>query len=106
MKMFYFFMFFVEVCIGVVLEVNVKVLVWGKQYEVDVCILFEFIIDVKVIELLIFFCDEGMCIVCLFDGLCSDGCGFELKCFFIFCDFMKFWFGGFEVIKFVYMVQV
>lgn len=106
MKMFYIYILFVEVCIGVVLEVNVKVLVWGKQYEEDVCIFFEFIIDVKVMEFLILFCDESMCIVCFFDGLCSNGFGFEFKCFFIFCDFMKFCFGGFEVIKFVYMVQV
>lgn len=106
MKMFYFYILFVEVCIGVVLEVNVKVLVWGKQYENDVRILFEFIFGVNVIEFLIIYCDESMCIVCFFDGLCSDGNGFELKCLFIFWDFMKFWFGGFEVIKLVYMVQV
>lgn len=106
MKMFYFYILFVEVCIGVVSEVNVKVLVWGKQYENDVRILFEFIFGVNVIEFSIIYRDESMCIVCFFDGLCSDGNGFELKCSFIFRDFMKFRFGGFEVIKLVYMVQV
>lgn len=106
MKMFYFYILLAEVCIGVALEVNAKALAWGKQYENDARILFEFIFGVNVIEFLIIYCDESMRIACFFDGLCSDGNGFELKCLFIFWDFMKFWLGGFEAIKLAYMAQV
>ncbi len=57
----------------------------------------------QVTESPILFRDEGMRTACSPDGLCSDGCGLELKCPFTSRDFMKFRLGGFEAIKSAYM---
>lgn len=106
MKKAYFHTLIAEVCTGVSPEVNAKALAWGKQFEEDARMLFEFTAGVKVTEAPIIFRDESLRTACSPDGLCNNEFGLELKCPFTSRDFIKFRLGGFDAIKSAYMAQV
>ena len=106
MKFSYFHTLIAEVCTGVAPEVNAKALAWGKQFEVDARMLFEFTAGVQVTEAPILYRDNSMRTACSPDGLCSNEFGLELKCPFTSRDFVKFRLGGFDAIKSAYMAQV
>lgn len=95
-----------EVCTGVTKEVKARTLEWGKEYEIEARMSFEFYSGLVVKEVPIIFKDESLRMACSPDGLCSDGAGLELKCPNTTEVFIDLALNGIKAMKKEYTAQV
>ena len=95
-----------EVCTGVTKEVKARTLEWGKEYEVEARMAFEFYSGLAVKEVPIIFKGENLRMACSPDGLCSDGAGLELKCPNTTEVFIDLALNGIKAMKKEYTAQV
>lgn len=95
-----------EVCTGVTKEVKARTLEWGKEYEIEARMSFEFYSGLAVKEVPIIFKDENLRMACSPDGLCSDGAGLELKCPNTTEVFIDLALNGIKAMKREYTAQV
>ncbi|HFU3228468.1 TPA: lambda exonuclease family protein [Proteus mirabilis] len=95
-----------EVCTGVTKEVKARTLEWGKEYEIEARMSFEFYSGLAVKEVPIIFKDESLRMACSPDGLCSDGAGLELKCPNTTEVFIDLALNGIKAMKKEYTAQV
>lgn len=95
-----------EVCTGVTKEVKARTLEWGKEYEVEARMSFEFYSGLAVKEVPIIFKDENLRMACSPDGICSDGAGLELKCPNTTEVFIDLALNGIKAMKKEYTAQV
>ncbi len=95
-----------EVCTGVYKEVSARTLEWGKNYELEARMTFEFYTGLTAKEVPIIFKDEQLRIACSPDGICSDGSGLELKCPNNTDVFIDLALNGIDAMKKEYVAQV
>lgn len=95
-----------EVCTGVTKEVKARTLEWGKEYEIEARMSFEFYSGLAVKEVPIIFKDENLRMACSPDGICSDGAGLELKCPNTTEVFIDLALNGIKAMKKEYTAQV
>lgn len=95
-----------EVCTGVYKEVSTRTLEWGKSYELEARMTFEFYTGLTAKEVPIIFKDEQLRIACSPDGICSDGSGLELKCPNNTDVFIDLALNGIDAMKKEYVAQV
>lgn len=95
-----------EVCTGVSKDVSARSLEWGKDYELEARMTFEFYSGLTVMEDPIIFRDESLRTACSPDGICSDGAGLELKCPKTTEVFIDLALNGIKAMKKEYTAQV
>lgn len=95
-----------EVCTGMCKEITARSLEWGKDYELEARMTFEFYSGLMVTEDPIIFRDESLRAACSPDGICSDGAGLELKCPKTTEVFIDLALNGIKAMKKEYTAQV